>query len=71
MDWDRIQANWKHFKASAHTRWAMISAEEFDLIGGHRETLAGQIQEVYGISLEKAQVEVEAWRGLQREPRSA
>jgi uncharacterized protein YjbJ (UPF0337 family) len=70
MNWDRIQANWQHFKASAHARWGMISADEFDLIGGRRETLAGQIQEVYGITLEMAQTQVEAWRGQQREPAS-
>jgi uncharacterized protein YjbJ (UPF0337 family) len=68
MDWDRIQANWVHFKEVARTRWVRITADEFDLIGGRREQLAGHIQEVYGISIETAQMQVESWRGQQREP---
>ena len=70
MDWDRIQANWKHFKASARVRWGRISADEFELIGGRQEQLAGQIQKVYGITRNMAQMQVESWQGQQREPES-
>jgi uncharacterized protein YjbJ (UPF0337 family) len=68
MDWDRIQANWQHFKAAARERWGRISADELDLIDGRRDQLAGQIEEVYGITREAAQMQVESWCGLQREP---
>ena len=70
MDWDRIQANWKHFATSARARWGRISAEEFDLIGGRRDQLAAQIHEVYGITRDMAQMQVESWQGQQREPES-
>lgn len=70
MDWERIEANWQHFKASAHARWGMITPDEFDIIGGRREHLAGQIQEIYSISLEAAQRQVESWRAEQREPQA-
>lgn len=65
MNWDRIQGDWQHFKASALARWELISAHEFDLIGGRRDVLAGHIQEVYGIPLAKAQAQVETWRSEQ------
>lgn len=68
MNWDRIQGNWQHFKASARARWELISGHEFDLIGGRREVLASHIHEVYGITLAKAQAQVESWRGEQHEP---
>ena len=71
MDWARIQANWKHFKASARARWEMITLDELDMIGGRRELLTGHIEEVYGIPPAKAQAQVEAWRGEQREPAAA
>jgi hypothetical protein len=68
MDWDRIQANWQHYKVVARVRWDRISADEFDLIAGRREALAGQIQEVYRISPEMARMQVESWQGQQQEP---
>lgn len=71
MDWARIQANWKHFMASARARWGMITLDELEMTGGRREALTGHIEEVYGISLAKAQAQVEAWRGEQREPAAA
>ena len=70
MEWGRIQANWKHFKASARARWGRISADEFDLIGGRQAELAGQIHLVYGITREMAQMQIESWQGRQREPES-
>ena len=71
MKWERIQSNWKHFKASALARWGQITPQELDVIGGRRELLTGHIEEVYGIPLAKAQAEVEAWRTEQREPGAA
>jgi len=71
MDWERIQGDWGHYKLRARLRWTRITAEEFDLIGGRREVLAGQIQEVYGISLGAAQMQLESWQGLQQAPGAA
>ena len=70
MHWDRIQANWQHFKVHARVRWGRISADEFDLIAGRREALAGQIQEVYRVSPDAAQRQLDAWQGQQQEPAS-
>ena len=39
MEWDRIEANWQHFKVIARVRWERITADELDLIGGRREQL--------------------------------
>jgi len=71
MDWDRIQANWQHYKVIARVRWGRISADEFDLIAGRREALTGQIEELYRVSSEMAQQQVASWQGQQQEPRSA
>jgi uncharacterized protein YjbJ (UPF0337 family) len=68
MEWERIAANWAHFKASAKLRWARISDAELDVIGGRRAQLAAQICAVYGISPHSAQMQLESWQGVQKEP---
>jgi uncharacterized protein YjbJ (UPF0337 family) len=68
MEWERIRANWQHYKVLARIRWGRISAEELDLIAGRRELLAGQIHDVYGVSGDSAQMQIESWQGQQVEP---
>jgi uncharacterized protein YjbJ (UPF0337 family) len=68
VEWDRIEANWQHFKVIARVRWERITADELDLIGGRREQLVAQIGEVYRISATTAQMQVESWLGQQQEP---
>jgi hypothetical protein len=67
MEWERIQANWRHFKVIARVRWNKISIEEFDLIGGRRERLAAQIAQAYGVSAAMAQMQLESWQGQQQD----
>jgi uncharacterized protein YjbJ (UPF0337 family) len=67
MEWNRIEGNWKQYMDSARLQWGRISADELELIGGRRDTLAGQIQEVYGITKAEADRQVELWRGQQKE----
>ena len=68
MEWDRIKADWDRYKVLARIRWGRISAEELDLIAGRRELLAGQIHDVYGVSGEAAQMQIESWMAQQQEP---
>jgi len=68
MEWAPIQQNWEHFKIIARVRWGRISADEFDLIGGRREQLLAQIEEVYRVSSTMAQSQLESWQAEQREP---
>ena len=48
MDWDRISGNWAWWRERIQERWCRLTADHLDLIAGHREQLAGRIQEVYG-----------------------
>ena len=68
MEWERIASNWAHFKASAKLRWARITDAELEAIGGRRTHLAAQICEVYGISENAAQMQLESWQGVQEDP---
>ena len=68
MDWERIAGNWQHYKPSVRQRWGRITEEELDLIDGRRAQLAAHIQELYGISKDAAQMQLESWQGIQIEP---
>jgi uncharacterized protein YjbJ (UPF0337 family) len=68
MEWERIQANWAGFRALVRARWARITEQQLDAIGGRREQLVLQVQALYGISLGMAQMQVESWQGQLARP---
>ncbi|HET7597446.1 MAG TPA: general stress protein CsbD [Burkholderiales bacterium] len=71
MDWERIEGQWQHFKVLAQARWGRISAADFELIAGRRDLLVTHIQQMYGISHNAAQMQLESWQGRQQEPEAA
>jgi uncharacterized protein YjbJ (UPF0337 family) len=58
MNWDRIEGNWKQVMGKAHQQWGKLTDDELDQIQGSREMLTGKIQELYGITKEKAEEQV-------------
>jgi uncharacterized protein YjbJ (UPF0337 family) len=68
MDWERIKGNWQHYKVLARLRWTRITSDEFDIIDGQLEVLAGQISQVYGVSNDAAHLQIASWQGQQQEP---
>ena len=71
MEWERIEANWQHYKVLARVRWARLSVEELDVVAGRREALAAAIHATYGVSAGMAQMQLESWQGQQQEPPAA
>ena len=63
MNWDRIEGNWKQFKGKIHQQWGKLTDDDLDMIDGRREELAGRIQEVYGISKDEAEKQIERFSG--------
>jgi uncharacterized protein YjbJ (UPF0337 family) len=61
MNWDRIEGNWKQIKGKVKTQWGKLTDDDFDVIGGRREELAGKIQERYGIAKDEAERQVSDW----------
>lgn len=61
MNWDRIEGNWKQLKGQAMTQWGKLTDDDFDVINGKREQLAGKIQERYGIAKDEAEKQLKAW----------
>jgi uncharacterized protein YjbJ (UPF0337 family) len=67
MNWQDIQRNWSEYKLNAKTRWSRISSADLDRIAGDREQLVAKISEVYGMSKEEAQQQLDAWGEALRE----
>ena len=47
MNWDRIEGNWKQFKGGVKEQWGKLTDDDFDVVAGKRDKLAGRIQERY------------------------
>jgi uncharacterized protein YjbJ (UPF0337 family) len=67
MNWDRIEGNWKQFKGNAKQQWGRLTDEQLDVVAGKRESLAGKIQETYGLSKDETEKQLSAWESRQTE----
>lgn len=61
MNWDRIEGNWKQIKGKAHQQWGKLTDDQLEEIRGDREMLTGKVQELYGITKEEAEKQVESF----------
>ena len=61
MNWDRIEGNWKQVTGKAKVQWGKLTSDDFDIIAGRREQLAGKIQERYGVAKEDADKQISEW----------
>lgn len=61
MDWNRVEGNWKQFKGAAKEKWGKLTDDDFDVIAGNKDKLAGKIQERYGCSKDDALKQVDGW----------
>lgn len=59
MNWDRIEGNWKQIKGKAHQQWGKLTDDQLEEIRGDRQMLTGKVQELYGITKEEAEKQVE------------
>ncbi len=67
MNWDRIEGKWKQMKGAVKQEWGKLTDDDFDYIAGKRDSLAGKLQERYGIQKDDAERRIEAWSKLQKD----
>ncbi len=61
LTWNDVQGRWHEYKGKARQKWGLLTNDDVDLIGGYYEELSGKIQEVYNISKEEADQQIEEW----------
>lgn len=61
MNWDTIQGNWKQVTGRAKQQWGKLTDDDLKVIAGHRDVLAGKIQERYGIAKDVAEKQLSDW----------
>jgi uncharacterized protein YjbJ (UPF0337 family) len=61
MNWDTIQGNWKQLTGQAKTQWGKLTDDDLQAVAGHRDKLAGKLQERYGIAKDAAEKQLKDW----------
>lgn len=55
MYWNRIEGNWKKLKGNLKQQWGKFTDDQFYVMAGTRDLLAGIIQESNAISRQEAE----------------
>jgi uncharacterized protein YjbJ (UPF0337 family) len=68
MNWDRVEGNWKQFAGQARQKWGKLTDNDWQVVAGKKDELAGRIQERYGVAKDEANREIDNWaRALKEE----
>ena len=69
MDWNLVENNWTHFQEKVKGRWSRLSGDRLHAVGGKRGQLVGIVQQVYGITEEAAELQVQEFELRNRDYR--
>lgn len=58
MNWNIVEGTWKQFKGEVKAQWGRLTDDQLDVIAGQRDQLAGEIQKVYGITQDEAELQI-------------
>gem|GEM_PF-3452348 len=61
-NWDRISDDWTQWKGRVRERWGKLTDDQLDVVAGRREQLSGRIQEVYGVTKDEAERQLNNWQ---------
>jgi uncharacterized protein YjbJ (UPF0337 family) len=61
MNWDLIEGQWKELKGQARSKWAKLTDDDVEAIGGKKDELIGRVQQRYGLKRDAAEAEVDSW----------
>ena len=59
MENEPLKARWLQVKGVLKELWGEITGDELEFIDGQRDRLVGKLQQIYGMSEEEAQKEVD------------
>jgi uncharacterized protein YjbJ (UPF0337 family) len=58
MNWQQIQDKWLHYKVQIQQRWSGLTDDDFTLINGRRNVLAGKIRQRSGATEDQIEKEI-------------
>ena len=66
MNPDRFEGNWKQFRGKVKEQWGRLTNDAQREFAGRRDQLTGRIQELHGISKEKAEQQLRVFLNRNR-----
>jgi len=61
MNNDILAGNWKQFQGKMLEQWGKLTDDDFDVVQGRRDQLAGKLQERYGWAKDEAERQIKAF----------
>jgi len=61
MNWDLIEGKWKEIKGQVRSKWAKLTDDDVEAVGGKKDELIGRVQQRYGMHRDAAEAEVDSW----------
>jgi uncharacterized protein YjbJ (UPF0337 family) len=61
MNWDEIEGRWNELKGRLRSKWAKLTDDDMQMIGGKKDMLVGRLQQRYGMQKDEAEREVDRW----------
>lgn len=61
MNDDRLKGQWKQLHGKLKAQWGKLTDDDLAVADGNAEYLAGKLQERYGIALDEARKQVDAF----------
>jgi uncharacterized protein YjbJ (UPF0337 family) len=61
MNEDTLKGKWEQLKGKVRTKWAKLTDDDVERVGGAKDQLVGKIRERYGHTKEDAEREVDDW----------
>ena len=58
MSWQQIEGKWRQFIGEAKKRWGKLTDSDLADCEGNRDKLVGKLQELYGLTPDKAGEEI-------------
>ena len=61
MNWDQLEGKWTELKGKVRSKWAKLTDDDLETIGGKKDMLLGRLQQRYGMKRDDAEREVDTW----------
>ena len=61
MNKEQLEGNWVHLKGKIREQWGDLTDDDFAVVEGRREQLAGRIEKRYGLAKEEVKRQIAAW----------